>query len=273
MRDSISKPIFVNTHTVLSERIFLSVVLGCMMRITIICFSALLLLSCNRDLRKVAENAQNTIPNTLSVENFNFGWRLLFDGKTADGWRGFNSVDFPESWTVQDGMLIALGNNGQEGQDIITTKKYEDFILSLEWKLTKGANSGILYRVDENSHKNTYETGPEYQLIDETNFPEKLEDWQKTGANYAMHPAKGVMQKPSGEWNHTVIIVKGTEVMHYLNSVLILQYKIGNRDWQKRKKSGKWGNYSDYGTITRGHIALQNHGNKVYFRSIKIKEL
>jgi hypothetical protein len=116
-------------------------------------------------------------------------------------------------------------------------------------------------------------SGPEYQIIDDINFPEKLEDWQKTGANYAMDPAPSAHPKPVGEWNNTRIVVNKGHVEHWLNGEKIVEYQIGTDEWQKKKAEGKWKDAAGYGKSSKGHIVLQDHGSEAWFKDIKIKEL
>jgi Domain of Unknown Function (DUF1080) len=128
--------------------------------------------------------------------------------------------------------------------------------------------------IEDHKYKAPYETGPEYQLIDDIGFPAKLEEWQKTGADYAMHLPNDKKQiKPIGEWNSSKIIVQNNTVEHWLNGEKIVAFKTGDATWQKVKKGSKWKDFPDYGTAKKGRIALQDHGNKAYFRRLSIKNL
>jgi hypothetical protein len=157
--------------------------------------------------------------------------------------------------------------------DIISTGEFEDFDLYLEWAIEEGGNSGILFHVIENDYPATYYSGPEYQLIDDTGYPGKLENWQKTGANYAMHDPGDKILKPVGEFNSSRIVVHNGQVQHYLNGDLILKYNLWTDDWKERVQNGKWKDYPGYGTAIKGHIGLQDHGSMVKFRNIKIRDL
>jgi hypothetical protein len=128
--------------------------------------------------------------------------------------------------------------------------------------------------LEDPKHHSTYETGPEYQLIDDYGWPDKLEDWQKTGADYAMH-LPNVLKKimPVGEWNTSKIIFNKGHVEHWLNGKKILEFEAWTADWNQKKTAGKWKDYPDYGTAKKGHIALQEHGHKVYFKNVMIREL
>lgn len=221
-----------------------------------------------------AEVDKSTTPNTLSKEEKNDGWQLLFDGKSTDGWHGFNMKGFPDSWAIEDGCLTMNSVDSAENQDVLTNKKYRDFALSLEYKLTPGANSGVLYQISEDpKYKFAYETGPEFQVIDHEGWKDKLEDWQINGANYAMYPPKAKPYKPVGEWNHLFLMVKGNKVTQILNGQVVVEYEKNSEEWTKLRNSGKWTEFPDWGKFDEGFISLQNHGTKVWYRDIKLKEL
>lgn len=234
-------------------------------------------ISCNYnsepDKEMVKDKQSPAIQNSLTKQEKKEGWKLLFDGKTTQGWRGFKQDKVNDGWQVIDGNLVALGKGGDLGGDIITVDKFEDFELYLEWAITEGGNSGIFFHVLEDNYPTVYATGPEYQLIDDTGFPQKLEEWQKTGVNYAMHNAESKKLKPVGEFNTSKIKVKDGYVEHWLNSEKIVEYELWTDEWKKRVKNSKWKNYPDYGLARKGHIGLQDHGSVVKFRNIKIRDL
>ncbi|GAO43245.1 3-keto-disaccharide hydrolase [Flavihumibacter petaseus] len=200
----------------------------------------------------------------------------LFDGKSLAGWHGFNKTGEVKNWEIEDGALVCLGAaKGDSGGDIVTDKEYTNFELSWDWKITKGGNSGVMYHVVETAKYHApYETGPEYQLIDDAGWPDKLEEWQKTGADYAMNLA-GPNKKlnPTGEWNNSKIVFNNGHVEHWLNGEKIVEFQAWDEKWEKEKKEGKWKDYPDYGTAKSGRIALQDHGHKAYFKNIVIKPL
>lgn len=215
---------------------------------------------------------------TSAKKSSNAGWTSLFDGKTLDGWHGYNKNGAPiKNWTVIDGALVCLGATGGHdvGGDIATNEQYDNFELAWEWKVDKGSNSGVMYHVvEDKKYTAPYQTGPEYQIIDDVTFPHKLEDWQKAGADYAMHlPNSSKQLKPVGEWNTSKIIFDNGHVEHWLNGKKILAFTAWDAEWTRKKTTGKWKTYPDYGTARKGHIALQDHGNKAYFRNIKIRKL
>ena len=218
----------------------------------------------------------NTAHNQLTEAEKADGWELLFDGETLDNWRDYNGQELTIPWFVEDGTITAKGDGSDETGYIVTKKEYENFILTWEWKIADQGNSGVLYHVVENpKFKVPYVTGPEYQLIDELNFPEPLEAWQKTAADYAMHttdPAKTTI-KPAGEWNTSKIVFDNGHVEHWLNGEKVVEFEAWTDDWHARKNSGKWENAPEYGLATKGAICLQDHGSAAWFRNVKVKEL
>lgn len=212
--------------------------------------------------------------NTLTGSEKEKGWQLLFDGQSTTGWHGYNMQGFPDCWAIEDGSLTMNTSGMGEDQDIITDKIYRDFALSLEYKLTPSANSGIIFQVKEDTlYKYPYETGPEFQVIDHESWPDPLADWQINGANYAMYPPLEKPYKPVGEWNHAVLVVKGNKVTQILNGEVVVQYEKYSEEWNKLRNSGKWVDYPDWGKFDEGPVSLQNHGTKLWYRSIKLKEL
>lgn len=203
-------------------------------------------------------------------------WVDLFDGKSLAGWHGFNKTGEVKNWTVEDGALVCLGAaKDAHGGDLVTDKKFSNFELTWDWKVDKGSNSGVMYHVIEDpKYQAPYETGPEYQVMDDIGFPEKLENWQVAGADYAMTPANDKKKlKPVGEWNSSKIIYNNGRVEHWLNGEKIVEFDRNSEAWKKQRAEGKWKDYPDYAKATTGAIALQDHGNKAYFKNIKIKEL
>lgn len=202
-------------------------------------------------------------------------WITLFDGSDVSLWRGFKSDSLPAGWEVFDSLLITSGQGGDLGGDIITRQQFEDFELSLEWKVSEGGNSGVFFNVIEGDNPTVYASGPEYQLIDDIDFAYPLEEWQKTAANYAVHNADSthLLIKPAGEWNHSGIRVKDGNVVHLLNGKKVLEYQLWDDDWKARVAASKWKDYPNYGLAVKGHIGLQDHGDTVSFRNIKIKDL
>jgi pectate lyase len=211
--------------------------------------------------------------NELSPEEISEGWELLFNGKNLDGWKFFQGGEVNRGWHVTNGIMNNSGVGSDHGGDIITTKQFENFELYLEWKVGPEGNSGVFYRVLEGDTKKIYETAPEYQLLDDNGWPSKLDESQYSGANYAMHIPVGGKVKPIDEWNTTRIVVKGSNVQHFLNGKLVVEYELWSDDWYERKNNSKWKDRSLYGMAKKGHIGLQDHGGLTQFRNIKIREL
>ena len=217
--------------------------------------------------------------NRLTRAEMEEGWILLFDGETTNGWKNFNQ-DTLTGWMVEDGCLVGLGLGGDIGGDIVTVAEFSNFILKWDWKLGPHGNSGVMYHVLEGDmYEAPYETGPEYQLIEDDDFREpngerlELEEWQKTGADYAMYipPEDKVLH--TGDWNSSMIMFTEEKAEYWLNGKKMVEFVPWSDDWFERRDSGKWDSYPDYGLAGKGKIALQDHGSKVWFRNIKIQPL
>jgi len=222
---------------------------------------------------------QQVGPNTLTRKEKAQGWELLFDGLTTNGWHNWNE-DGISGWLVEDSSLLGQGLGGDIGGDIVSDREFENFDLKWEWKLGPHGNSGVMYHVVEDPKYNAaYETGPEYQLIEDDDFrdengdPYPLEEWQKTGADYAMYVADSLKVVNLRDWNSSEIIFTPEKVQYLLNGTVVVEFVPWNEDWYEKRNSGKWDDYPDYGLAKKGKICLQDHGSKVWFRNIKIKEL
>jgi len=214
--------------------------------------------------------------NTLTRKEIKEGWVLLFNGENTDGWRGYNMDILPSAWKAANGTLMSAGEGGDIGGDIITINQYENFDLKLEWQLAPEGNSGILYHIVEGPElHSTYYSGPEYQIIDDIGFPGGVGPFNSTGADYAMTPAD-TMQKllyPVGSWNSSRIIYDQGKVIHYLNGKKIVEFTAWNDEWTGKVADSKWKNFPSYGKAKSGYIGLQDHGSKIWFKNIKIREL
>ena len=254
------------------------------MRFTTFFWVLTAVISCMLACGRVERGAEPSVTSECSTVNVltepekNAGWALLFDGNDLEGWHGYNGQS-TQSWTVEDCSLKSVGTEGNYGSDmradLATDRQYENFEISIDWKASKGGNSGLMYGVVEDpKYKAAWMTGPEYQFIDEVGFPEKLEEWQKAGVDYGMHLPSGPKDlKPVGEWNNTRILVNGTHVEHWLNGQKLLEFERWNDEWNKLRETGKWKEYPDYGLARTGHIVLQDHGSVFWFRNIKIREI
>lgn len=233
---------------------------------------ATFIFSCNNNKKTNDKHTEKaTTYNVLSEKEVSDGWLLLFDGKTTDGWRNFNGETLT-GWIVEDGCLVGLGLGGDIGGDIVSVGEYEYFTLSWDWKLGPKGNSGVMYHVLEGEKYNApYETGPEYQLIDDENYEFELEDWQTTASDYAMYVADSSKKVNTGDWNSSKIVYTPEKAEYWLNGKKVVEFVPGSEDWKERRNSGKWEDYPDYGLASSGHLSLQDHGSKVWFRNIKIK--
>ena len=220
--------------------------------------------------------AEVVADNSLTEVEKSMGWMLLFDGENTDGWRAFNGDAFPEGWTVEEGSLKALGMGGDIGGDIVfAPMDFEQFELEFTWKIAPGGNSGVFYHVVEDpKYKAPYETGPEYQVIDQLGFEHPLEDWQSIASDYAMYPGdvEGIV-KPAGEWNVSKIIFTNESASYWLNGKKTLEFVPYSEDWMQRRNSGKWDAFPDYAISKTGLISLQDHGSEAWFKNIKIRIL
>jgi hypothetical protein len=218
----------------------------------------------------VTDAADNLLSDTEKSE----GWTLLFNGQNLDGWHIYQGKQ-SNSWVADNGTLHCLGSEKDKSDkraDLTSDSMYENFEFRTDWKIAPKGNSGIIYLASE-KYDAAYQSGPEYQLIDDENFPEKLEGWQKTGANYAMGDPLVAAAKPVGEWNHTRIVVNQGHVEHWLNGQKTADYQIGSPEWKKARTEGKWKDTKGYGETKKGHIDLQDHGSEVWFKNVKIKQL
>jgi hypothetical protein len=222
----------------------------------------------------LAQSGRTEEPNTLTAEEKQAGWQLLFDGRTAAGWRGYRSDRMPESWKVENGSLLARREKGKSAGDIVTVNEYDDFELTLQWKMTPGGNSGVVYRASEEL-RNVWESGPEYQILDNAGHLDGLNRLASAGACYAVFaPAKDAT-RPLGKWNDTRIVARGKHVEHWLNGEKLLEYEVDSRTWQAHVKTSKFYltayGQGNWGRASKGHIALQDYGGAIEFRSIKIR--
>ena len=213
-------------------------------------------------------NAGSGEHNTLTDAERAAGWRLLFDGRTLDGWRGYHSVNLPAGWTVADGSLHFADGEG----DLITVEAFSNFELALEWKVSEGGNSGVFYLATTGTDV-IYENAPEMQVLDDARHPDGANPLTSAGANYGLHPAPRGVVKPAGEWNSARVRVQSGQVEHWLNGQKIVEYELGSPDWQERVASSKFADWPEYGQARSGHIGLQDHGDPVWFRDIKIRVL
>ncbi|MEI8274116.1 MAG: DUF1080 domain-containing protein [Paludibacter sp.] len=223
----------------------------------------------------------NCIDNSISEEESAMGWKLLWDGKTNDGWRGAKLKEFPsKGWEMGDGILKVMKADGREagnGGDIVTIRKYKNFELCVDFKITDGANSGIKYFVDTELKKGEGSSiGCEFQILDDKLHPDAklgVKGNRMLGSLYDLIPAPEDKPFRKGFFNRARIVVKGNKVEHYLNDVKIVEYERGTQMWRALVNYSKYSMWPNFGEAAEGNILLQDHGNEVWFKNIKIKEL
>jgi len=205
-------------------------------------------------------------PNTLTAAERAAGWRLLFDGRTTTGWRGFKQAAVPNGWQVVDGALTRAAGGG----DMVTVDQFASFDLALEWQIAPAGNSGVMFRVSEAAGA-AFETGPELQVLDNARHPDGATALTSAGACYGLYAPTTDVTRPIGEWNQVRLLVNGSHVEHWLNGVKVVEYELGSPDWLARLAASPLRDFPNYGREPRGHIALQDHGDHVAYRSIKIR--
>jgi hypothetical protein len=182
-------------------------------------------------------------------------------------WRGYKDKAWPKGWKLEKGVLSRTGASG----DLMTIATYGDFDLHLEWKISTGGNSGVMYRVSTGDDA-PYFSGPEFQMLDDAAHSKAKVDTM-TGSLYALYARKHDVAKPVGEWNTTRILIRGNHVEHWLNGKKIVECELGSDDWNRRVKDSKFSKWAKFGKNREGHIALQDHGNPVWFRNIRVRRL
>ncbi len=196
-------------------------------------------------------------------------WTPLFDGKTTKGWRSFKKTEFPtQGWVIEDGVLHHKPKAG--GGDIITDASYDQFELTFEWKVGEGANSGLKYFILEERGQ---PIGHEYQLIDDARHPDaKLTPKRTTASFYDVLAPQSPVTKPAGEWNESRILVKGNHVEHWLNGSRTVEYELGSAELKSAIEKSKFKTVKGFGEKVKGHILLQDHGDEVWFRNLRIRQ-
>ncbi|MFW5819669.1 MAG: 3-keto-disaccharide hydrolase [Bacteroidota bacterium] len=250
--------------------IFLAVILGSFVSI-----------SCKQQAEDKAKTteAQEEISQEASAEEE--GWIVMFNGESTDGWRNYNKETFPEQgWVIEDQALRCIGSGqgeaGGKGGDIIYDQKFKDFHLKLEWKISKGGNSGIFYLARELEGEPIWKSAPEMQILDnerhiDANMGENGN--RKAGSLYDLIPAEPQNTKPAGEWNSVEIMVYQGTVIHKQNGEVVVEYHLGTPDWEEMVANSKFADFPEFGKYVEGYIGLQDHGNDVWFRDIMIKDL
>ncbi|NDV69624.1 DUF1080 domain-containing protein [Dysgonomonas sp. 25] len=240
---------------------------------------------CTTDVEKYKRSSTapevNAITNTLSPKEAQDGWKLLWDGQTTNGWKGARLASFPEKgWVIDKGLLKVMRSDGGEstnGGDIVTTRKYKNFILKVDFRITQGANSGIKYFVNPDLNKGEGSAiGCEFQILDDEKHPDAklgVKGNRKLGSLYDLIPAPANKPFNKGLFNTATIVVKGNHVEHWLNGTKILEYERNNDMWNALVAYSKYRDWPNFGNWAEGNILLQDHGDEVWFKNVKIKEL
>ena len=231
--------------------------------------------------QKKEGNKGKVAVNTLTEKEAKTGWILLFDGKTSNGWRGYNKTSFPSDWNIEDGAIHLKGSgNGEAGSvnggDLVYGKKFTNFHLKVEWKISEGGNSGIFYLAQEIPGKEIWRTAPEFQLLDNDRHPDAMlgkDGNRQAGSLYDLIPANPQNTKPAGEWNSAEILVYQGTVIHFQNGQKILEYHFWTPEWNELVKNSKFPTYNpDWAKVAKeGFVGFQDHGNDVWLRNIKIQ--
>jgi len=223
---------------------------------------------------KVAENTEVKSSDKEQKE-----WQELFNGDNLEGWKAYNKDSISSQWKVENGAIAFTPSEGERSstENIISEEKFENFELSLEWKIAEGGNSGVMWAVQEDEKYNEpYLTGPEIQVLDNERHPDAKNGLNRTaGALYDMVPPSEDVTKPAGEWNKKVIHIDHKENIGWvkLNGTKVVEFPVHGEKWKEMVSKSKFSEWESFGTNRTGHIALQDHGNKVWYKNIKIKQL
>jgi hypothetical protein len=224
---------------------------------------------------KAAPPAATQATGQLSADDAKAGWKLLFDGKTLNGWRGYKKTDASGSrWIVEDGMLTLPKNDGKDtrgARDLISADTYDQFELAWEWRVASGGNSGLKYFVLEDLDS---AIGHEYQLIDDERHPDaKIGAKRQTASLYDVLPAADRPLRPAGEWNSSRVVVRGSSVEHWLNGTKVLSYELNSPALKTAIAASKFKDVARFGTPQKGHILIQDHGDQVWYRGVRIRAI
>lgn len=252
-----------------------------MKNIIIAVFVALFIFSCKeKAANNVSKEEDNSIAKNELPTSDQDDWTILFDGTSFDQWKEYLKDSVSNQWKIEgDAMVLYSPKERKEGEgyNLVTRKDYTDFILSLDWKISEGGNSGIFWGVNEDSKLHeAYQTGPEIQILDNEKHPDaKAGTTHRAGALYDMVPPVKEVTNPVGEWNHCVVTInhKANSGSIELNGVEIVNFPLNNPEWEVMVSKSKFADWEEFGKYPTGKIGLQDHGNQVSFKNIKIKEL
>jgi len=244
------------------------------MRSLTILASIALLASCNASETSSTENKDTSTAAEATVPAADTGWVSLFDGTSTTGWHTYGLSNVNSRWKVADSALT-IDTASKEGGDLVTNNEYENFDLQLEWKIAPNGNSGIIFLVHEDTakYRNTYVTGPEMQVLDNNGHPDAKIPKHRAGDLYDLISCSKETVKPAGEWNQAEVIVNKGKLDLVLNGTTVVSTTMGDDAWKKMVAGSKFKDMPGFGTFQSGKIALQDHGDKVWYRNIKIRKL
>lgn len=235
---------------------------------------AIFALSCNSSNSTKSQKTETQVKGTAAVQTIGDGWSYLFDGTSTEGWRGYNKAAFPEGWIIDEGALRCVAGAG--GGDIIFDKKFSNFELSFEWKISEAGNSGVFILAQEIPDEAIYMSAPEFQILDNDKHPDaKLgKNGNRTASSlYDLIPANPQNSKPVGEWNSAGITVKDGKITHFHNGAKVVEYSPWTEEWKTMVADSKFKDWPNFVNLAKeGYIGFQDHGNDVWFRNVKIKE-
>lgn len=211
--------------------------------------------------------------NILSQAQIEDGWKLLFDGKTTDGWHTWREDNVSSKWKVSDGILSFDPEADGKSGDLVTDGQYENYHLKLDWKVSECGNSGIIFNIQEDGQEKTYHTGPEMQILDNTCHADAQYPTHRAGSLYDLIQAQPETEKPAGEWNTAEIILDRGHLIFKMNGTQVVETQMFNDQWEEMLANSKFKQWPGFGTYKKGHIGLQDHGDVVEFKNIMIKEL
>ena len=250
-----------------------------MKKLLIVGCSVLALTACKNEQKESEEEMNSSEEMEMQAENTQEEWQDLFNGENLDGWKAFNKDSISSQWKVEDGAISFTPSEGERdsSENLISEEEYGDFEMSFEWKISEGGNSGVMWAVQENEKYNEpYLTGPEIQVLDNERHPDAKNGPNRTaGALYDMVAPSEDATKPAGEWNKETIYINHAENKGWveLNGTKVVEFPVHGEKWDEMVKNSKFSEWDGFGKSRTGHIALQDHGDKVWYRNIRIKEL
>ncbi|MEL6256464.1 MAG: DUF1080 domain-containing protein [Bacteroidota bacterium] len=232
----------------------------------LILFFSLFTIACSGEKKEIESPAEKE-PVEAGTDNV----QVLFNGSSMDAWRNFKADTLSHLWKIEDGTMTL---SGKGGGDIVSRDTYENFELELEWKISPNGNSGIFFHVSEaDTLKKVYHSGPEIQILDNDGHPDGKIPMHRAGDNYDLQACSEETVKPVGEWNQVKVVVNDGKVEQWLNGKMVVDYTLNSPDWEEQYQKSKFTQWPAYGRAGKGHIALQDHGDPVWFKNITIKKL